>query len=87
MAIEEGSRHTTTKDDVQRAQVRYITVRTKVGNNWPIVSIRDFADESATTPHDQLQPLAWLIGDWVNESSDAAVKISYRWSEDGRIFC
>ena len=47
-----------------------------------IVSLRDFADDRSTTPHDRLQPLAWLVGDWVNESSDAAVKISYRWSED-----
>jgi uncharacterized protein (TIGR02246 family) len=82
VAIEEGTRHTTTKDGLERAQVRYIAVRAKVGNSWPLASIRDFADESATTPNDQLQPLAWLIGDWVNESSDAAVKISYRWSED-----
>src|SRR5262249_15794222 len=77
VAIEEGSRHTTTKDDVQRAQVRYIAVRTKVGNNWPLVSIRDFSNEPPPTPNESLQPLAWLVGDWVNESSDAAVKISY----------
>lgn len=82
VAIEEGTRHTTTKEGVERAQVRYIAVRTKVGDNWPIVSVRDFSDDSATTPHDRLQPLAWLVGDWVNESTDAAVKISYRWSED-----
>jgi len=82
VAIEEGTRHTTTKDGVDRAQVRYIAVRTKVGNSWPLVSVRDFTDDSNTTPHDRLQSLAWIIGDWVNESSDAAVKISYRWSED-----
>jgi uncharacterized protein (TIGR02246 family) len=82
VAIEEGTRRTTTKDGGERAQVRYIAVRTKVGNNWPIVSIRDFNDDSALTPGDRLQPLAWLIGDWRNESSDAAVKITYRWSDD-----
>ena len=82
VAIEEGTRYTTTKEGVERAQVRYIAVRTKVGNSWPLVSVRDFADDSNTTPHDRLQPLAWIVGDWVNESSDAAVKISYRWSED-----
>jgi uncharacterized protein (TIGR02246 family) len=82
VAIEEGTRHTTTKDGTERGVVRYIAVRTKIGNNWPIVSLRDFADALATTPHDRLQPLAWLVGNWVNESSDAAVKITYRWSED-----
>jgi len=82
VAIEEGTRHTTTKDEVDRSQVRYIAVRTKVGNNWPIVSLRDISDEPSPTPNEQLQVLAWLVGAWVNKSSDAAVKISYRWSED-----
>jgi len=82
VALEEGTRFTTTKDGQQRAQVRYLAVLTKVGNNWLIASIREFPDDSATTPHDYLQPLAWLVGDWVNESTDAAVKISYRWSDD-----
>jgi uncharacterized protein (TIGR02246 family) len=82
VAIEEGTRHTTTKEGVERAQVRFIAVRARVGNAWPLVSVRDFSDESATTPHELLQPLAWLVGQWVNESSDAAVKITYRWSED-----
>src|SRR5262245_60315505 len=82
VSSEEGTPHTTTNEGVDRAQVRYIAVRTKVGDQWPIASVRDFSDDSATTPHDNLQPLAWLVGDWVTESSDAAVKISYRWSED-----
>jgi uncharacterized protein (TIGR02246 family) len=82
VAIEEGTRHTVTKEGDQRAQVRFIAVRARAGNDWPIVSLREFADAKADTPHDRLQPLAWLVGDWVNESSDAAVKIKYRWSED-----
>jgi uncharacterized protein (TIGR02246 family) len=82
VAIEEGTRYTTTKDDGERSLVRYTAVRTKVGNEWPIVSIRDASDDDPPTPNELLQPLAWLVGDWVNEGSDAAVKISYKWSED-----
>lgn len=82
LAIEEGTRHTTTKDGETRAQVRYVAVRSKVGNAWPLASVRDFQDPVGTTPHDNLQSLAWLVGNWVNESSDAAVKISFRWSDD-----
>lgn len=82
VAIVEGTRYTSTKDDQEQAQVRFVSVRTKVGNEWPIVSLRDMSDEPLPTPGDQLQVLAWLVGDWVNESTDAAVKISYRWSED-----
>jgi uncharacterized protein (TIGR02246 family) len=82
VAIEEGTRHTATNDETNRSQMRYITVRTKVGNNWPIVSLREISEEPPATPHEHLQVLSWLVGDWINESSDAVVKISYRWSDD-----
>ena len=37
---------------------------------------------TSLSPHDRLQPLAWLVGDWVDEGSDAVVQISCKWSED-----
>lgn len=82
LAIEEGTRHITTKEGDARAQLRYIAVRTKVNGRWLIASLREIHDDPAPTPHDHLKPLAWLVGDWVNEGSDAVVKISYRWSDD-----
>jgi hypothetical protein len=30
----------------------------------------------------RLQSLAWLVGDWVSEGSDLAVRVNYRWDED-----
>jgi len=82
VAIEEGTRFTTTKEGKDRAQVRYIAVRTKTASGWQIASLRDFADDPLPTPHERLAAVAWLVGDWVNEGTDAVVKISYRWSED-----
>jgi uncharacterized protein (TIGR02246 family) len=82
VALEEGVRTTITKDETDGARVFYTAVRTKVGNDWLIVSLGDAADDSGLTPHDLLEPLAFLVGDWVNEGNDAVVKISYRWSED-----
>jgi hypothetical protein len=29
-----------------------------------------------------LHPIAWLVGEWLNEGADGKVAISYRWSED-----
>ncbi len=82
LAIEEGTRFITAGDD-NRAQLRYTAVRVKAQDGkWLIASIREFADDPAPTPNDQLQVLGWLVGDWVSEGSDAVVKISYRWSED-----
>lgn len=82
VAFEEGRRTMATKDETARAQVHYSIIRTKVGNNWPIVTLQDSSDDPDETPHDRLQPLAGLVGDWVNEGTDAAVRISYRWSDD-----
>lgn len=82
VAIEEGTRFTTTKEGQNRAQIRYIAVRTKTASGWQIASLRDFADDPPPTASERLAPVAWLIGDWVNEGTDAVVKISYRWSED-----
>jgi len=81
VAFEEGTRTIVTKDESDAAQVSYILIRTKIGNGWPIVSLRDY-DDADLTPNERLQPLAVLVGDWVNEGNDAAVRISYRWSDD-----
>ena len=82
VAIEEGTRYIATKDDSAKAQLRYINVRAKTDRGWQVASIREFNDDPSPTPGEQLQPLAWLVGEWVNEGSDAVVKISYRWSAD-----
>lgn len=81
VAIQEGRRVTTAKDG-NTSTIRYICVHSKTEQGWRIASLRDFSDESKPSPGEYLKPLAWLIGDWVNEGSDARVKISYRWSED-----
>jgi uncharacterized protein (TIGR02246 family) len=83
VAIQEGTRFTTAKDG-SNASVRFVAILTKTEQGWRIASIRDFADESipAATPGELLQPLEWLVGDWINEGADARVKISYKWSED-----
>lgn len=82
VAVEEGTRDMQTSDGSSRATVRYLAVRTKTTDGWRIASIRDFADHPAPTPHQRLQPLGWLVGEWVNEGTDGVVNISIRWSED-----
>ena len=39
-------------------------------------------DDDSLSPHDRLKPLAWLVGDWVDEGSDAVVQIACKWSDD-----
>jgi len=84
LAIEEGVRVIAAgKDLEEQAHLRFIAIRTKgADGRWLIASLREFSDDPLPTPHERLQGLAWLVGDWVNEGSDGKVRISFRWSED-----
>jgi uncharacterized protein (TIGR02246 family) len=82
VAIEEGTRTITTKDGAVRSQFRYIGIWAKTERGWQIASLRDFSDDPVPTAHDNLQPLAWLVGDWINEGADGKVAVTFRWSED-----
>jgi uncharacterized protein (TIGR02246 family) len=83
IAVEEGVRRITVNDGAAAAQVRYVVVREKVGDRWPIASYREFADDPAPTPREMLTALEWLVGDWIDESPEARTSISIRWSDDG----
>lgn len=84
LVVEEGLRVITAgKDLEERAQLRFVAVRTKgADGRWLIASLREFSDDPLPTPNERLQGLAWLVGDWVNEGSDGKVRISFRWSDD-----
>ena len=84
LAIEEGTRfiEAVAKDTPARATLRYTAVRTKVDGAWLIASLREFTADPEPTPNEHLQSLSWVVGDWVNEGTDGAVRISFKWSED-----
>ncbi|MGE3315683.1 MAG: SgcJ/EcaC family oxidoreductase [Planctomycetaceae bacterium] len=84
MAIEEG---VTTLDpaDVNEGPAvdsRYVAVHLKQNGKWQIAVARDLESE-VPTPHEHLRQIEWLIGEWVDESDEATVRTSTRWSEDG----
>ncbi|MGD9647115.1 MAG: nuclear transport factor 2 family protein [Pirellulales bacterium] len=82
VAIEEGSRTFASADGDLQARFRYIAIWAKTDDGWKLASFRDFADDPVPTPHEFLEPLGWLVGEWINEGTDGKVAISYRWSDD-----
>lgn len=82
MAIEEGRRVVSAKNGQSAAATRYTLVLMKDEGAWKIAAAREGLDEEAFSPHDRLKPLAWLLGDWVDEGSDAVVQITCKWSDD-----
>lgn len=82
VALEDGIRTIATKEGGQAAN-GYTAVYAKQEGQWKIASLRERGGEDEPTPHERLLSLAWLVGEWVDEESSAAVKISCRWSDDG----
>lgn len=83
LLIEEGVRRITADQAAAAAQVRYVAVRTKEGDRWPLASYREFADDPLPAAAEMLAPLDWLVGEWVDESPEGSTRISYQWSDDG----
>lgn len=83
MAIEEGIVAITHTDEDEESVTPYVAVWTFVNGHWSLASMRELTgDEGEYNAHDHLQDLAWIVGEWVDESEEAIVTTSCRWSED-----
>lgn len=84
VAVEDGYSATTLDPEQAGARSPYTIVHLKRNGKWLMASVRDFPEEeTGTTAHDELQPLAWLVGQWVDQSGDAKVETTCHWSDDG----
>jgi uncharacterized protein (TIGR02246 family) len=82
VVIEEGHATIGPADESSAATVGYTTVHVKgPDGKWLIASLRSLGDEDIT-PHEHLNQLEWLLGDWIDESDDSVVRSSTRWSDD-----
>lgn len=82
LAVVDGTRKVVTKDEKGKAATRFTLMYVKRDSQWLIASARDFEVDEEPTPQERLQPLAWLVGDWVDENAESVVLVSCRWSED-----
>jgi uncharacterized protein (TIGR02246 family) len=83
LAIEEGVTIATPQPADQPVRSQYTAIHVRRNGKWLVASVRDYAVPPSITPNERLQPLAWLVGDWIDESPDSLVETSCRWSEDG----
>jgi uncharacterized protein (TIGR02246 family) len=82
IALEEGIVRGQPVPDEATNVSSYVVIHVKVDGHWLIASVSDFeADSEELTPNDHLQPLAWMVGDWLDESADSTVKSSCHWDE------
>lgn len=84
IAVEEGAVRTTEAPDAAPSVSTYLAVNLKVDGKWLVGSVKDYpAGSSELSAHDHLMQLAFLVGDWVDESPDATVKTSCKWADSG----
>ena len=83
LAIEEGVTRSKEQPDDDEEVTSYLAIHSKVDGRWLISSIRDFGTPTAVlTAHDRLQELAWLVGEWVEESPEAVIRSKYQWHDN-----
>src|SRR5262245_54476065 len=81
-AIETGSTTTVSAPGETPEHNRYTVAHVKTRDGrWLMALARDTEGDTPTV-QERLQPLAWLIGDWMDESPDALVKTSYQWADN-----
>jgi uncharacterized protein (TIGR02246 family) len=81
MAVEDGTATVIHAPDEPAQRGPYTMVHVVQGGKWLVASARDLPDETPA-PEEQLKQLEWMIGDWVDESPDALVVTSYRWTDN-----
>lgn len=81
MAVEIGSTKVTPGPGQEPELNRYTVVYLKRDGKWRMALARD-TEGASLTNHQRLQPLEWLVGDWIDESPEAVVSTSCRWSPD-----
>ena len=82
LAILDGTQTIVTKDGQTKSVHEFTAVLAKTAGAWRFASFQESAEEAEATPHERLQPLAWLVGDWVNEAADAVINLKCRWSDE-----
>ena len=80
LAIETGVTNTVHPDGVAPEHGQYSVVHVLQDEKWLMGLVRDIP--ARPTHRDHLQTLAWLVGDWVDESREGIVNTSCNWSDN-----
>ncbi len=81
VAVEEGYTTDFPDGETQTARSRYTVLHLKKTDGWRMQSVRVEEEESLSALRD-LQPLAWLVGDWIDEGRAENVESTIRWDEN-----
>lgn len=79
LAVETGSTTTSAPGETSE-RGRYSVLHVLRDGKWSMGLVRDMPAQPTHREH--LQALAWLVGDWIDESREGIVKTSCRWADN-----
>lgn len=81
VAVEEGSTNRFPDGETLASQDRYTVLHVKKNGRWLMQSVR-ITEEKSLSPFAELQPLEWLIGEWIDEGTDENVEVNFQWADN-----
>lgn len=83
VALEEGVTKSRSAADAVLQPSNYVALHVQGEDGvWRVNTLKNFGQQTGERT-EQLNQLAWLVGDWVNEGPDGVVQTSCQWSDDG----
>lgn len=84
VTIEEGTAYVS-KENEPASESTYVAVHIKRDGGWRLDTVRETVVPEETETSSPLQGLAWLIGEWTDDSLEGVqVDSSYSWARDGK---
>ena len=81
VAVEEGATTSFPDGETLTARERYTVLHLKRDGRWQMQSVRVVKEESLSA-YGELQPLEWLLGEWVDEGREEVVEAKFRGEEN-----
>jgi uncharacterized protein (TIGR02246 family) len=81
VAVEEGVTSTFPDGETLTSLGRYTVLHLKRNGRWLMQSVRVVEEESVSS-YGELQPLEWLVGEWIDEGRSEVVESKFRWDDN-----
>jgi uncharacterized protein (TIGR02246 family) len=81
VAVEEGDTTLFPDGETLTSRGRYTVLHLKKDGRWLMQSVR-VVEEQSLSPYGELQPLEWLVGQWIDEGRNEVVEANFRWDEN-----
>lgn len=81
VAVEEGKAIVVVPGG-EDALTSYRAVYVKQGDGWLMDMVKEVEELAPVSHYEQLQPLEWIIGTWVDEDPNARIETVCKWTEN-----